>query len=75
MLSLTLEQKTIVEKYFIIEQFDAEIAVYNDYYLCKEDLVDVVHVVDCVVCGAITNLEKVLAHTIWHESLVYKRYD
>lgn len=67
--------REIVEKYFLIglHPNGKEFYASGIYSVVDADDWSLGHyVIDCTVCGAVVREDKVLSHTIWHESLVYK---
>jgi hypothetical protein len=72
---IDINHKEIVEKNFIIEENGDGFNICYTYYLIEPDLMTQVHYVDCVICGATVNVHRVLSHSVWHESLVYKDVD
>jgi hypothetical protein len=70
-MQIDMNHQGIVNKYFFVREFEDNIYISGEYTILDETLLHI-HVIDCAVCGAIVKLEKVISHSVWHESLVYK---
>jgi hypothetical protein len=74
-MEIALKHKEIVEKNFIVKVVDRQVIICGVFAIVKEDLIEHVDVANCAVCGSIVELTRVLQHSVWHESLVYKNDD